>query len=243
MFREIWQDVRFGWRSLWKRPAFAVAALLTLALGIGANTAVFTRRPPRADGAAAVPRARSRRDDLEQLARIRQDLGVRRRSADYETRIKAFRTPGRGAVLQVNLTGDGDPVRLGAAFVTPNLFAVLGVNPLMGRHFTDAEAAATHFPVVILSYQLWQTRYDGADVLGRTIQVNGVAREIIGVMPKDFQLPTDYVIDAEEPTRLFAPSRLNAQNRGSHGYHGSPASPDGATIDQANAQLAALAKS
>jgi putative ABC transport system permease protein len=85
-------------------------------------------------------------------------------------------------------------------------------------------------------------RYAGArDVLGRRIQVNGVAREVIGVMPPGFQLPTDYVIDAEEPTQLWAPFALNAQNRGSHGYYAAARLAPGATLGDANAQLAALA--
>jgi putative ABC transport system permease protein len=236
------RDLRVGLRGLLRRPAFALTALATLALGIGANTAVFTvirhvllaPLPYQEPDRAAMIWSKWRGFDKTWLS----DAEV----LDYRTRIKAFSDVGAWSGAQVNLTGDGDPVRLGAAFVTPNLFQVLGVKPLVGRYFTDAEAAATTYPAVILSHQLWQTRYDGADVLGRSVQVNGIAREIIGVMPKDFQLPTDYIVDAEEPTRLWAPLQLNQQNRGSHGYHGVARLAPGASIEQANSQLADLTK-
>ncbi|HXT71091.1 MAG TPA: ABC transporter permease [Vicinamibacterales bacterium] len=231
------RDLRVGLRGLLRRPAFTLTALLTLAIGIGANTAVFTvirhvllaPLPYQQPDRAVMVWSKWKGFDKTWVS----DAEV----IDYQRRIKAFTTAAAWSGAQLNVTSDGDPVRIGAAFVTPNLFAVLGVQPLAGRVFTDAEASATNYPSVILSYQLWQTRYDGANVLGKTIQVNGIAREIIGVMPKDFQLPTDYLIDAEEPTRLWAPLQLNQQNRGSHGYYAVARLADGATIDQANFQL------
>jgi putative ABC transport system permease protein len=235
------QDVRFGWRSLWKRPAFAVAALLTLALGIGATTAVYS--VVRHVLLAPLPYG-----DADRLVMIWSKWrGFDKtwlsdaEAADYKTHIGAFADAGAWSVTQVNLTGEGDPARVGAANVTTNVFSVLGVNPLMGRTFTDAEAAVTPATATMLSYGLWQGRYAGdPDIVGRTIQLNGRAVEVIGVMPRDFQLPTDYLIDAEEPTRLWLPFRLNVQNRGSHGYHGAARLKPGATIEQANAELAAL---
>ena len=236
------RDIRVGVRGLLRRPAFTLTALATLALGIGANTAVFTvvrhvllaPLPYQEPDRAVMIWSKWRGFDKTWLS----DAEV----IDYQTRVKAFSSAGAWSGLQVNLTGDGDPVRLGASLVTPNLFKTLGVRPMMGRDFTEAEAAVNPFGVVILSYPLWQTRFDGADVLGRTLQVNGIARQIIGVMPKDFQLPTDYIVDAEEPTRLWAPLQLTEANRGSHGYYGVARLAPGATIEQANAQLADLAK-
>ena len=101
--------------------------------------------------------------------------------------------------------------------------------PLAGRVFTDAEAKPRPATVVILSYGLWQRRFGGEPVVGRTIQINGIARQVVGVMPKDFQLPTDYVVDAEEPTQIWLPYLLNAQNRGSHGLHAAARLRDGVT--------------
>jgi putative ABC transport system permease protein len=241
-FDNILRDVRVGIRGLVRRPAFTLTALATLALGIGANTAVYTvirhvilaPLPYHEPDRAAMVWSKWRGFDKTWVS----DAEV----LDYRTRVKAFSAVGAWSGAQVNLTGDGDPVRLGAAFVTPNLFDVLGVKPLIGRGFTDAEATANPSTVVILSHQLWQTRYDGADVLGKSIQVNGITREIIGVMPRDFQLPTDYVVDAEEPTRIWAPLNLNPQNRGSHGYYAVARLVPGVSIDQANVQLAELSK-
>jgi predicted permease len=236
------RDVRVGVRALLRRPAFALTALATLALGVGANTAVFTvirdvllaPLPYQQPDRAAMVWSRWRGFDKTWVS----DAEV----LDYRTRIKAFSDVGAWSGAQVNLTGDGDPIRVGAAFVTPNLFRVLGATPHAGRDFTDAEAGANPYTVVILSHQLWQTRFDGADVLGKSIQINGIAREIIGVMPKDFQLPTDYVVDAEEPTRLWAPLQLVPANRGNHGNYAVARLASGATIEQANAQLADLTK-
>ena len=239
---QVLRDIRVGVRALLRRPAFALTALATLALGVGANTAVFTvirhvllaPLPYQQPDRAAMVWSRWRGFDKTWVS----DAEV----LDYRTRVKAFGDVAAWSGAQVNLTGDGDPVRVGAAFVTPNLFRVLGVKPLAGREFTDAETGANPYTVVILSYQLWQTRFDGADVLGKSIQVNGIAREIIGVMPKDFQLPTDYVVDAEEPTRLWAPLQLVPANRGSHGNYAVARLAPGATIEQANAQLTDLTK-
>ena len=209
------RDLKVGVRGLLRRPGFAVAAILTLGLGIGANTAVFSvikhvllaplpyRQPDRAVMVWSKWRGFDKTwvSDAEAL--------------DYRSRVRAFSDAGAWSVAQVNLTGDGDPIRIGAAFVTPNLFDVLGTTPLAGRNFTEAEATTTP-GVVILSHGLWQRRFGGEAVIGRSIQLNGITRQIVGVMPPGFQLPTDYVIDAEEPTQLWLPLRLDPQNRGNH---------------------------
>jgi predicted permease len=233
------RDLKVGVRGLLRRPGFAVAAILTLGLGIGANTAVFSvikhvllaplpyRQPDRAVMVWSKWRGFDKTwvSDAEAL--------------DYRSRVRAFSDAGAWSVAQVNLTGDGDPIRIGAAFVTPNLFDVLGTTPLAGRNFTEAEATNTP-GVVILSHGLWQRRFGGEAVIGRSIQLNGIARQIVGVMPPGFQLPTDYVIDAEEPTQLWLPLRLDPQNRGNHGYHAAARLRDGVTVEQANAELQSL---
>jgi putative ABC transport system permease protein len=233
------RDLKVGVRGLLRRPGFAVAAILTLGLGIGANTAVFSvikhvllaplpyRQPDRAVMVWSKWRGFDKTwvSDAEAL--------------DYRSRVRAFSDAGAWSVAQVNLTGDGDPIRIGAAFVTPNLFDVLGTTPLAGRNFTEAEATTTP-GVVILSHGLWQRRFGGEAVIGRSIQLNGITRQIVGVMPPGFQLPTDYVIDAEEPTQLWLPLRLDPQNRGNHGYHAAARLRDGVTVEQANAELQVL---
>jgi putative ABC transport system permease protein len=235
-------DLRIGFRGLRRRPAFTMAAVATLALGIGANTAVFSviqhvllaPMPYRDADRVAVIWSKWRGFDKTWVS----DAEV----LDYRKRIGAFEGVGAWQGVQVNVTGDGDPVRIGAALITPNLFNVLGVQPLSGRGFTDAEAAVVPSTVVIVSHTLWQHRFGGDDVLGRTIHVNGVAREIVGVMPPGFKLPTDYVQDAEEPTQLWAPYQLNPGNRGSHGMHAAARLRPDATFPRANAELLTLTR-
>lgn len=241
-FDNLLRDIRVGFRGLMRRPGFTLTALATLVLGIGANTAVFTvfrhvllaPLPYHEPDRAAMVWSRWRGFDKTWVS----DAEV----LDYRRRVAAFSDVGAWSVLQVNVTSDGDPVRIGAALVTPNVFGVLGVQPRIGRSFTDEEAAEVPSTVVILSHQLWQSRFDGRDVLGQSIMVNGIAREIVGVMPADFQLPTDYVIHNEEPTRLWAPLQLNPANRGSHGYHAVARLAPGATVAEANVQLAELTR-
>ncbi len=240
MFEGLLRDLKVGTRTLLRRPGFALAAILTLALGIGANTAVFSviqhvllaPLPYREPDRAVVIWSKWRGFDKTWVSDAE--------AVDYKTRVRSFADAGAWSVTQVNLTGDGDPIRIGAAAVTPNLFAVLGTNPLAGRMFTDEDARATTSTAVILSHGLWQRRFAGEPVVGRSIQVNGVAREIVGVMPKNFQLPTDYVVDAEEPTQIWLPYQFNPQNRGSHGLHAAARLADGATVEQANAELRSL---
>ena len=237
-----WQDIRYATRNLIKQRGFTLVALLTLALGIGATTAVFSvishvlmaPLPYREPDRVVMVWSKWKGFDKTWVSDAE--------AIDYQTRVSAFSNAAAWSVQQVNLTGGDDPIRIGAARVTPTLFEVLGTAPIVGRTFTPAEAQATAPTVVMLSYGLWQRRFGGSPaVLGQPIFVNGRAMDVIGVMPRDFQLPTDYVVDAEEPTQLWLPLALNPDNRGSHGYHAAARLKPGATVDDANAELGALA--
>ena len=242
MFDGLLRDLKVGIRGLLRRPGFAVAAILTLALGIGANTAVFSvikyvllaPLPYREPDRAVVVWSKWRGFDKTWVSDAE--------ASDYRSRVRAFTDAGAWSVTQVNLTGAGDPIRIGGAFVTPNLFDVLGTRPLAGRTFTEAEATTGPPVVAILSHGLWQRSFGGQAVIGRSIQINGIARQVIGVMPKDFQLPTDYVVDAEEPTQIWLPYRLDPQNRGNHGLNAAARLRDGVTLDQANGELQTLTR-
>ncbi len=107
---------------------------------------------------------------------------------------------------QQNLTGDGEPIRIGVGFVTANLFDVLGSRPLLGRIITAQEDVPNGPQVAVLGYPLWQSRYGGDPaVIGRKVMINEVPVEVIGVMPEGFRLPTDFNDDAAEPTQLWRP--------------------------------------
>lgn len=239
----LWQDLRFSVRNLIKQRGFAAVALITLALGIGANTAVFSvvrhvllAPLPYRDAAHLV-------DVWSQWRGFEKTWVADAEAIDYQTRITAFESAGAWDTFQVNVTGDGDPIRVGASDITPNLLDVLGVQPLLGRGFTSAEADVADPTVVLISYDMWQQRFGGAgDVLQRTLDLNGHAKQIVGVMPSGFALPTDYVVDAEEPTRVWLPYKLDPKNRGSHGLYAAARLKPGATVASANAELTTLAQ-
>jgi predicted permease len=240
LFGDLWRDLRYAGRVLKRQPGFTVAAILTLALGIGANTAVFSvvqhvllaPLPYQDPDRIGVIWSKWRGFDKTWVSDAEVD--------DYNTRTSSFSGVGAWSVGQVNINGDGEAIRVGSARVTANLFGILGVHPQLGRPFADSDAIGTP-TTVVLSDRLWRGRYGAdPDIIGRSILINGVGREVIGVMPPGFQLPTDYVQDAEEPTTVWLPYALNTQVRGSHGLHAAGRLADGVTMAQANAELAAL---
>ncbi|MBW8838727.1 MAG: ABC transporter permease, partial [Gemmatimonadetes bacterium] len=236
------QDIRYAVRNLLKHRGFAGVALVTLALGIGANTAVFSvishvllAPLPYRDAGRLVDVWSAWRGYDKTWASDADSL-------DYQKRISAFESAGAWSSQQVNITGEGEPLRVGEADITPGLFETLGVAPLIGRTFTAADAAATPSTTVMLSYEMWQHRFGGdTGVLQRTLTINGRARQIVGVMPVRFALPTDYVVDAEEPTRVWLPLQLDPTNRGSHYLYNTARLKPGATVEAANAELKAHA--
>jgi len=194
------QDVRYGLRALRRNPAFALVAIGTLAIGIGAGTAVFTiaravllRPLPYAD-----PDRLVRVFETNPLKNWTRNIAAPANYADWKkqntvfTDIAAyeqFNTNGSGAG-DVFLTGYGEPQGLKALGVTGNLFTVLGMPPLMGRVLTDDETFEGKARVVILSYGLWQSVFAGdPGIIGRTVTLSGRAYDIVGVMPREFFFP------------------------------------------------------
>ena len=138
----------------------------------------------------------------------------------------------------MNLTGDGDPERVSAASVTANLFSTLGVSPIRGRVFTEAEDVPNGPNVAVIGYGLWQRRYAGdPSIISRSIQIDGTPYQVIGIMPADFVLPTDF----QNPTAsaLWVPSgwdRASTQH-GNHGYYAAARLKPGATVAQAQEEM------
>jgi len=192
----MWQDLRFALRSLIKTPGFAVAAIATLALGIGATTVVFSfvnglllRPLPFGD---ATPRIVSiHGTHPTQFPDDWDDAGVSYRDLiDVERESTTLDAVGGLIELSITLYGD-ETVRISGATVTPNLFDLLGAAPSIGRNFRDDDGARIGFETVaLISDGLWRTRY-GADpaIVGRTIVVNERPIEVIGVMPPRFRYP------------------------------------------------------
>jgi predicted permease len=190
------QDLRYAARALRRTPGFTLAAVLTLALGIGATTTIFTvvngvlLRPLPYPGAA-------------RIVNIWNDFGVGAQSLpavspldfrDYQRRSRTFEmfaagSDGNVVGLRGNLSGDGEPERVDVASVTANFFPLFGVTPAYGRNFLDSEEAAGGPRVAMLSDRLWRRRY-GADptIVGRTIQMDGIAFQVVGILPPGFRL-------------------------------------------------------
>ncbi len=187
------RDIRYGIRSLVKRPGFTIVALIALALGIGANTAIFSL----VNAVLLRPLPFAEPDRLVWMwGNIRG--GGNRASVsppdflDYRKDNKTFEefAASNSIPLALNLTGSGEPERLSASTITGNYFQALGAKPLLGRTFVLENEQPGNDMVVVLSYALWQKRFGGdPEIVGKTITLDGTAREVIGVMPQHFSFP------------------------------------------------------
>src|SRR5262245_683373 len=191
---EFWQDLRYGARMLWKNPGFTLIAVLTLALGIGANTAIFSV----INSVLLRPLAFQDPDRLlmiwtdnptyqlgfHEFPAANADLPEWRATATSFEQLAAFQSN------PADLSDSGDPEQVGGAEVTANLLPLLGVQPLLGRNLSAEEEQPGRDRVALLSYPLWQRRFGGdREILGKSITVNGTQRTVIGVLPEGFHFP------------------------------------------------------
>ena len=232
------QDLRYALRALRQKPSFALVVTLTLALGMGANTAIFsvvnavllTPLPYGDPDRVAMIWSRWKGWDKTWVSEAEV--------IDYEERAKSFEKVGAWSTQSVNLTGEGEPERVSSAAVSAALFPALGVSPVLGRSFTTEEDTPGADAVAILGHGLWERRYGSRpNIVGEKIQVDGRSRTIVGVMPDRFMLPIDY--QEEGATELFVPLAMNrnAPSRGSHGLFAAGRLSPGASIAQATAEL------
>lgn len=209
------KDIRYGVRGLIKRPGFTVIALITLALGIGANTAIFSV-------INAVLLRPLQFKDPEQLVIVWEDAtfaGFPKNTPapanyfDWKNQNQSFSDMAACAEVSFNITGDGEPERAMAFTVTSNFFPLFGVQPLLGRSFLPEEDQPGANKVVVLSHSLWQSRYGGdRQIVNRGILLNGEKHTVVGVMPASFQF-------MEKEVRLWVPIAFTpegAANRGGH---------------------------
>jgi len=188
------QDLRYGLRTLGKNPGFTAVAVLTLALGIGANTAVFTvangvlLRPmpfPEPERLVLVSLApQGGPFEWQPGVSDRDYLALRQQDQAFE-RIASFTSR-----ATANLTGAGDPVQIPVAYATTDFFPTLRMNPEIGRGFLAEEDEPGRDNVVVLSNELWKERFGGdSGILGRTVRLDGISRTVVGVMPAGFAFP------------------------------------------------------
>src|SRR5262245_5075919 len=235
----LWHDIRYGVRMLHKKPGFALIAVITLALGIGANTAIFSVID------AVILRALPYQEPdrlvflSERSRQMERSFVAWPNYQDWRAQNRVFEHLGVYNRDSYNLTGDGEPERLATAQVTADVFAALGVGPALGRVFTSDEDRPAATPVVVLSHGLWQRRFGGdPQILNRTIRLNDRAYTVIGVMPAGFQYP----VRAELWVSAGQLSGRDWQNRGNHpGLYGVARLKDGVTLQQARADMEAIA--
>ena len=212
-----WHDLRFGVKLAVARPGFTAVTVLTLALGIGPNTAVFSvvhtvllTPPPYADPASILttPAPQQPRPGSPQVAALSTDDVQDWRQQSRTVQLIALYMPDT-----LTLTGRGDPERLSGARVSPALFPLLGVEPLRGRPFTDAEENPAAAPVVLLSYTTWERRF-GSDpsIVGKPIELDAVGRQVVGIMPPSFEFPNREV-EYWAPLALTPPQRSGNERR------------------------------
>ncbi|MGH9392141.1 MAG: ABC transporter permease, partial [Vicinamibacteria bacterium] len=187
------RDLRHAARVFLRTPLPTAAAVITLALGIGATSAIFSvlravllEPLPYADVDRRVT-IWSRWKDFDKT--WLSDAEV----LDYQRLTSTLKDVAAWSPGQGNLIGDGEPLRIGLTRVTANVFSVLGTEPLFGRTFSEAEDRPGGPNVAVLGNGLWRQRYGGdPGILDRTILLDGTSYTVVGVMPEGFQLPTDY---------------------------------------------------
>jgi putative ABC transport system permease protein len=240
----ILQDLRHASRALLRQPGFAAVAIVTLALGLGATSAIFSVF--RAVLLAPLPYDQPDRRVMiwSRWTGFNKTWVSSSEARDYATQPRLIKDVAAWGTARVNLTGSGEPERVGAGVVTANLLKALGASPMLGHGFSPGDdASGQGAPVVLLGHGLWARRF-GADpsIVGRTILLDGSGFEVIGVMPPGFRLPTDYREDFAEPSELWVPLVLDTDpnDRGNHGYYAAGVLAPGATVAQANAELKGL---
>ncbi len=233
----LWQDVRFSLRMLRKSPGFTLVVILTLALGIGANTAIFSM----VNGVLLRPLPYANSGRLVVLRERNMELGFSHFSVapgtllDWQAQNHVFESLAATSTADYNLTGMEQPVRVHGLRVTANLFSLLGIQPELGRSFLPQEDAPGQNEVVILSHGFWQDKFGGdPGIVGKQIRLDGTSRTVIGVAD---------VPDGK--ASLWVPISFTENDRTDQGGHWLTVLgrlKTGVSLQQANAEMDTLAK-
>ena len=232
----LWQDIRFGARMLLKSPAITAIVILALALGIGANTAIFSvinavvLRPLPYDHPEELLFLNERSPVLDEMSISYPNF------TDWRNQNHVFEKIGVYNRNSYNLTGYGEAERIPTGQVSADLFSALRVNALIGRVFTSEEDKPGGAPVVILSYALWQRRFGGqSSILNQNLTLNGRSYSVIGVMPAEYAFPNR--VEMWVPVGQLS-GDPNWQQRGNHpGLYGVGRMKPGVTQAQAQADM------
>jgi putative ABC transport system permease protein len=215
LLSDIAQDLRYGLRMLAKNPGFTMVAVIALALGIGANSAIFSV----VNTVLLRPLPYKNPERLVMVWEENSKQGFPRDTpspanfADWRDQNHVFESMAALVEISFNLTGTGDPERIDGRRVSASLFSLLGVEPQLGRAFRVEEDQPGGNHVVIISYGLWQRRF-GSDpgIIGKPINLNGESFTVVGVMPRTFQFPT-------RRDQLWVPVAFDAKDAGQRGSH------------------------
>lgn len=233
------KDIRYGVRGLLKRPAFTAIAVITLALGIGANTAIFSL--VNAVLLRALPYGNADRlvmvwEDAS-FAGFPKNTPAPANFVDWRTQNHSFEDMSAMTTLSFNLTGEGEPEKIEANSVTANFFSLLQVQPALGRGFSPDEDKPQGSKVAVVSYELWQRVLGGQpSVVGKNVLLNGEKFTVIGVMPAGFQF-----LDSE--VNIWVPAAFSQEelsNRGGHYLTVFARMKPGISLSEAQADIRAI---
>src|SRR5690349_2599177 len=228
-------DIRYALRNLLRRPTFTLIAVVTLALGIGANTAIFSAinalllKPlpfPELDRVVAIWDKLPTRDVFHNETTVANYL-------DWQSQTKSFEQLALYRWWSANLTGIDPPERIQGFLVTANFLETTGMKPIMGRTFLPEENQPGKDAVAIITHSLWQRRFGGdPNILNKTITINSITRTVVRVMPEHFNFP--------KGAELYAPAAMTPeflQSRTNHTYYVLGRLKPGASIASAQAEL------
>ena len=233
------RDVRYAVRMLLRNPGFTTIALLTFAVGIGVNTAVFSVF----NGVLLRPLPYPDADRITMMwvdnrpAGIKEDIGSYPNYLDWRSQSQSYEQVAAFTPSNFTVTGASEPERIAGAQTTANFFSVVGLRPVLGRLYTEANETPGNDRVVVISHGLWQRSFGGRnDVLGQTLTLNGQPFEIIGVMPPELRMPTNAQI-----WKPLAPEEGLRTARGSFWLPVIGKLKPGVTADEAQTEMSAIA--
>jgi predicted permease len=236
MIEQVWQDGRYAMRIMRKNAGFTAIAVTTLALGIGANTAIFSL----VDGILLRPLPYQQPDRLVKLMQSQRQIGLdpwnlsQASFANFRDNSHSLEAVAAYANNGVNLTGDGDPERIQVTNVTADFFTVLGLPPVLGRTFRSEEDTPGRNGICVISYGFWQRRFAGDPrVVGRSINLNNIPTEVIGVMPNGFAFP-------RPATEVWMPIALNPTRTAPYFLKGLARLGPGVSSSEAEAETTGL---
>jgi putative ABC transport system permease protein len=244
-------ELRQAARGLWRDRSFSITVILSLAVGIGANTAIFSlvngvllRPPAYRDPERLVSVSQSIPKFAKLYPELPINLGI---LAEWRRDARSFDGVAAARPDSANLTGAGEPALLGAARVSANMFRVLGVEPRLGRSFVDAEDDAGQARVAIFADSLWRRRFHAdPSVVGREVMLDGVAWRVVGILPPEFLFPTTSGLfqNSRRSVEVYRPLRYAANDlrlhMGDFNYWVTARLRPGVSAERANAELNAV---